>query len=114
MAAFVDHGGAPVWRVEWNLTGSVLASSGDDGRLSVRKQAAGPAAVWTAVREHGGASAGGGAGGGAAWEASASVESAVLRPDGAVAAAPAGGAAPSRSLLGAMRSNHGATAAGGR
>ena len=30
--AHLDHGGgAQVWRLSWNVTGTVLASSGDDG-----------------------------------------------------------------------------------
>jgi WD40 repeat protein len=44
VAKLEDHK-AEVWRVEWNLTGTVLASSGDDGsvrlwkaNLSVRKR----------------------------------------------------------------------------
>ncbi|ORY96672.1 WD40-repeat-containing domain protein [Syncephalastrum racemosum] len=32
IAAFNDHH-AEVWRVEWNVTGTILSSSGDDGRL---------------------------------------------------------------------------------
>lgn len=36
-AVFEDHHAA-VWRVAWNVTGTVLASSGDDGTLRLRKQ----------------------------------------------------------------------------
>lgn len=43
LAVFVDHGNAPVWRVEWNLTGTVVASGGEDGRFHVRRQGAGGA-----------------------------------------------------------------------
>jgi nucleoporin SEH1 len=32
VACFTEHQ-AEVWRVQWNLTGTVLASSGDDGRV---------------------------------------------------------------------------------
>lgn len=32
MASFDDHK-AEVWRVEWNITGTILSSSGDDGKL---------------------------------------------------------------------------------
>jgi nucleoporin SEH1 len=32
IAAFDDHK-AEVWRVEWNITGTILSSSGDDGKL---------------------------------------------------------------------------------
>ena len=35
--AFDD--GAPVWRVEWNVTGTVLATSADDGVLRLRRRA---------------------------------------------------------------------------
>lgn len=34
---FNEHGGKPVWRVEWNVTGTVMASSGDDGKLRLNK-----------------------------------------------------------------------------
>jgi nucleoporin SEH1 len=33
---FPDHD-APVWRVEWNVTGTVLSSSGDDGKIRLWK-----------------------------------------------------------------------------
>ena len=36
VADFGDHE-APVWRVEWNAVGTVLASTGDDGRLMLWK-----------------------------------------------------------------------------
>lgn len=36
VALFKDHG-SEVWRVEWNLTGSILASSGDDGTVRLWK-----------------------------------------------------------------------------
>lgn len=36
LAAFDDHK-AEVWRVEWNVTGSTLASSGDDGAVRLFK-----------------------------------------------------------------------------
>jgi len=36
VAEMNDHN-AEVWRVEWNLTGTVLASSGDDGRVRLWK-----------------------------------------------------------------------------
>jgi nucleoporin SEH1 len=36
LAAFDDHK-ASVWRVEWNVTGSTLASSGDDGAVRLFK-----------------------------------------------------------------------------
>lgn len=32
IASFDDHK-AEVWRVEWNVTGTILSSSGDDGKL---------------------------------------------------------------------------------
>jgi WD40 repeat protein len=35
-ACFDDHE-AEVWRVEWNITGTVLASSGDDGVVRLWK-----------------------------------------------------------------------------
>lgn len=38
VAAFDDHRALPVWRVEFNVTGTVLASSGDDGTLRLRRQ----------------------------------------------------------------------------
>ena len=31
--------GAQVWRVEWNVTGTVLSSSGDDGKVRLWKGA---------------------------------------------------------------------------
>ncbi len=34
----LDGHTAPVWRVEWNVAGSVLSSSGDDGRVMLWKQ----------------------------------------------------------------------------
>jgi nucleoporin SEH1 len=36
IASFSDHGAA-VWRVEWNITGTILASSGDDGTVRLWK-----------------------------------------------------------------------------
>jgi nucleoporin SEH1 len=36
MATFADHH-AEVWRVEWNITGTVLTSSGDDGKVRLWK-----------------------------------------------------------------------------
>lgn len=36
VASFDDHH-AEVWRVEWNITGTVLASSGDDGTVRLWK-----------------------------------------------------------------------------
>ncbi|RKO84567.1 WD40-repeat-containing domain protein, partial [Blyttiomyces helicus] len=33
---FADHG-AEVWRVEWNVTGTILSSSGDDGKIRLWK-----------------------------------------------------------------------------
>ena len=33
---FDDHG-SPVWRVCWNITGTILASSGDDGCVKLWK-----------------------------------------------------------------------------
>ena len=35
--AHFDHQGAQVWRVEWNVTGTTLASSGDDGCIRLWK-----------------------------------------------------------------------------
>lgn len=35
--AHFDHQGAQVWRVEWNVTGTILASSGDDGCVRLWK-----------------------------------------------------------------------------
>jgi len=33
---FTDHGeGVAVWRVSWNVTGTILASSGDDGKVRI-------------------------------------------------------------------------------
>ncbi|CDH49067.1 nucleoporin seh1 [Lichtheimia corymbifera JMRC:FSU:9682] len=43
VAAFNDHH-AEVWRVEWNITGTILSSSGDDGKLRLWK--AGSDGVW--------------------------------------------------------------------
>lgn len=36
LASFEDHG-AQVWRVSWNITGTILASSGDDGAVRLWK-----------------------------------------------------------------------------
>ncbi|RUS30931.1 WD40-repeat-containing domain protein [Jimgerdemannia flammicorona] len=36
VANFSDHG-AEVWRVEWNVTGTILSSSGDDGKVRLWK-----------------------------------------------------------------------------
>lgn len=36
IASFDDHG-ATVWRVEWNITGTILASSGDDNKVRLWK-----------------------------------------------------------------------------
>jgi nucleoporin SEH1 len=36
VAEFGDHQ-APVWRVKWNLTGTVLSSAGDDGKIRLWK-----------------------------------------------------------------------------
>ena len=36
VADFDDHQGE-VWRVEWNVTGTILSSSGDDGKLRLWK-----------------------------------------------------------------------------
>ncbi|RUS23278.1 WD40-repeat-containing domain protein [Endogone sp. FLAS-F59071] len=36
VADFSDHG-AEVWRVEWNITGTILSSSGDDGKVRLWK-----------------------------------------------------------------------------
>lgn len=36
VADFADHN-AEVWRVEWNITGTILSSSGDDGRIMLWK-----------------------------------------------------------------------------
>eukprot|EP00698_Gefionella_okellyi_P012414 TRINITY_DN3339_c0_g1_i1.p1 TRINITY_DN3339_c0_g1~~TRINITY_DN3339_c0_g1_i1.p1 ORF type:complete len:334 (-),score=50.12 TRINITY_DN3339_c0_g1_i1:1075-2010(-) len=36
IASFNDHN-SEVWRVEWNLTGTILASSGDDGTVRLYK-----------------------------------------------------------------------------
>ena len=35
--AHFDHQGAQVWRVDWNVTGTILASSGDDGCVRLWK-----------------------------------------------------------------------------
>lgn len=35
--AHSDHQGAQVWRVAWNVTGTILASSGDDGCVRLWK-----------------------------------------------------------------------------
>ena len=35
--AHFDHQGAQVWRVAWNVTGTILASSGDDGCIRLWK-----------------------------------------------------------------------------
>eukprot|EP01120_Amphizonella_sp_Union-15-10_P017471 TRINITY_DN9706_c0_g1_i1.p1 TRINITY_DN9706_c0_g1~~TRINITY_DN9706_c0_g1_i1.p1 ORF type:complete len:326 (+),score=58.38 TRINITY_DN9706_c0_g1_i1:45-1022(+) len=43
LACFQDHN-AEVWRVEWNVTGTILASSGDDG--CVRLWRANPLKEW--------------------------------------------------------------------
>ena len=34
--------GSQVWKVEWNVTGTVLSSSGDDGKVRLWKGACGP------------------------------------------------------------------------
>jgi hypothetical protein len=50
LAAFRDsEGGEPVWRVDWNVTGTVLASSGDDGMVRLRRRTL--AGVWECVSE---------------------------------------------------------------
>ena len=36
IADIAEHMGA-VWRVQWNITGTVLSSSGEDGRLLMYK-----------------------------------------------------------------------------
>jgi len=36
IADLTDHG-AEVWRVEWNVTGTILSSSGDDGKVRLWK-----------------------------------------------------------------------------
>jgi len=36
VATFTDHQ-AEIWRVEWNVTGTILASSGDDGKIRLFK-----------------------------------------------------------------------------
>lgn len=36
VATFVDHH-AEVWRVEWNVMGTILTSSGDDGKVRLWK-----------------------------------------------------------------------------
>ncbi|KAI9098150.1 WD40-repeat-containing domain protein [Phlyctochytrium arcticum] len=36
VADFQDHG-AEVWRVDWNITGTILSSSGDDGKVRLWK-----------------------------------------------------------------------------
>ncbi|RKP07427.1 WD40-repeat-containing domain protein [Thamnocephalis sphaerospora] len=36
VANFVDHN-AEVWRVEWNITGTILSTSGDDGKVRLWK-----------------------------------------------------------------------------
>lgn len=36
IADFADHN-AEVWRVEWNVTGTILSSSGDDGKVRLWK-----------------------------------------------------------------------------
>jgi WD40 repeat protein len=38
VSAFDEHNNLPVWRVEFNVTGTVLASSADDGTLRLRRQ----------------------------------------------------------------------------
>jgi hypothetical protein len=50
-AVFEDHKGMPVWRVEWNVTGTVMASSGDDGVLRLRKQTQVGASTWGTTAE---------------------------------------------------------------
>jgi len=37
VAQFEDHG-SQVWRVSWNITGTILASSGDDGNIRLWKR----------------------------------------------------------------------------
>ena len=37
LAADLDDHGAEVWKVSWNVTGTILASSGDDGRVRLWK-----------------------------------------------------------------------------
>jgi WD40 repeat protein len=36
VAEFMEHD-AEVWRVEWNITGTILSSSGDDGKVRLWK-----------------------------------------------------------------------------
>ncbi|KAI8801028.1 WD40-repeat-containing domain protein [Cladochytrium replicatum] len=43
---FADHQ-AEVWRVEWNVTGTILASSGDDGKVRLWKESY--ALVWQLI-----------------------------------------------------------------
>ena len=45
VAAFADHA-APVWRVDWNIFGTVLASTGNDGVLRLRRQVSGGSGEW--------------------------------------------------------------------
>jgi hypothetical protein len=48
LAAFSDHG-EPVWRVDWNITGTVLTSSGDDGMVHLRRRTL--AGHWECVKD---------------------------------------------------------------
>ena len=41
---------AEVWRVEWNITGTVLASSGDDGYVRLWRTDVGPEG-WTQINQ---------------------------------------------------------------
>jgi len=107
VAAFNDHDGKPVWRVEFNITGTVVASSADDGKLRLRRQNLGGgweevAAITTVERDDATtvASGGGGGGGGGGGAAAA-----------AAAAAAVGGGMGSG---GARMSGFGAALGGGR
>lgn len=46
VATFAEHE-AEVWRVEWNITGTILASTGDDGRVMLWKGI--PGLLWSCL-----------------------------------------------------------------
>lgn len=41
----LDHQGAQVWRVEWNVTGTILATAADDGCVKLWKGLLGPTQI---------------------------------------------------------------------